>query len=271
MAHPLAPDLPATLAQPLPALAQLGVHPGLLDASARASLQEQGFLLLPGHLPEATLARLRTAHDRAMAEKYPCEDPSPAHGTADWWFHEPGTRRLTDLWDADPVFTEIAADPMVLAATHELIEAPFLVDSINAREACPGHGAQPLHLDRERLPDGSIASVNTAWLLDPWTPLTGGTQVVPGSHRWDAAAYPADRQGCHPAQVGVEAPAGSVLIFATSLWHRGGMNRSGQRRRLVHVAFSRRDQDLGWRAPRLRLRLATWERLSEAERWLFGV
>jgi hypothetical protein len=253
-------------------LRDLGVRPDTLSADQRERLDRDGFLLLPAHLPSADLARLREIHDRLMREKYG-DAPSGPPTSNDFWFHEAGTRRLNDLLSEGELFERMAVDPLLLAATHRLMCGPFKHDSINAREALPGGGAQGLHRDSPRPPEGGCVGVNSAWLLDAFTPENGPTRVVPGSHLWAEDAHRAmpDPTAAHPCEVQITAPAGSVLIFSGCLWHSGTLNRTSEPRRVVHISFRPRDADLGARAQRLRIRKATWDRLSPAARWLMDV
>ena len=45
----------------------------------------------------------------------------------------------------------------------------------------------------------------------------------------------------YPGEVRVTAPAGSVVIVNSSLWHGGTRNESGARRRVLHLTYTRRD------------------------------
>jgi hypothetical protein len=247
----------------------LGVGPDTLSEEQREALDREGFLLLPGHLRSDELETLRRRHDELMSQKYGDATSSPPTSN-DYWFHEPGTRRLNDLLSEGEIFERMALDQILLAATWRLMGHPFKHDSINARESSPGHGGQPFHRDGHRPPDGAPQGVNSAWLLDPFTEDNGPTRVIPGSHRWPGDVIPdfADYTRPHPLERPILAPAGSVFIFAGTLWHSGTTNRTDTRRRVVHVSHCRRTTDLGARAQRLRVRKVVWDRLSPAARWL---
>ena len=63
--------------------------------------------------------------------------------------------------------------------------------------------------------------VSAIWALDDFTTTNGATEVVPGSHLW--------AEGREPAEHEIEQvlmPAGSALVFAGNLIHRGGANTS---------------------------------------------
>jgi ectoine hydroxylase-related dioxygenase (phytanoyl-CoA dioxygenase family) len=268
---------PAHLATTIPremahALEDLGCRDDSLSAQQQAHLDRDGYLLLPGHMDATLLARLRTAYARLMGQKYGSADVSCDVAANDFWHHEHGTRRLADLTSEDPVFDGLYCDPSILAGLAAIFAGPFKLDSINAREALPGHGEQALHRDHARLADGREPGVNTAWLLDDFTPDNGATRVVPGSHRFlEGPESLNDPRQEHPSEQLILASAGSVMIFRNTLWHGGTRNHSALPRRAIHVSFRRREMDLGERAQRLRIRKHTWQRISPAARWILDV
>jgi ectoine hydroxylase-related dioxygenase (phytanoyl-CoA dioxygenase family) len=65
---------------------------------------------------------------------------------------------------------------------------------------------------------------------------------VPGSHRAGRPAREAlsDPAAPHPDEVRLIAPAGTVVVFNSHLWHGGTLNRSDRPRRALHSYFTRR-------------------------------
>ena len=68
--------------------------------------------------------------------------------------------------------------------------------------------------------------------------------MVPGSHRNGTSAREAlaDQAAPHPDEVLLTAPAGTVVVFNSHLWHGGTQNRSDQPRRALHSYFARRSR-----------------------------
>jgi ectoine hydroxylase-related dioxygenase (phytanoyl-CoA dioxygenase family) len=247
-------------------LATFGASPALLSAADRATLDEQGFLALPGLLDPATTAAIARRCDE-LVEAEGDQAGLEAH-------QEAGTDRLANLVDKDPLFDLVWNNPRQLSAiAHVLGWQPEKVFSLNGRSARPGQGHQNLHVDWS----GAVAPdhyqiTNSIWMLDDFTAENGATRVVPGSHRWgqvpgDAMADPG---APHPDEVLVLGPAGTCVVFNSHLWHGGTRNRTAAPRRAIHAAFVRRDQRQQTVFADY-LHEATYQRLTPAQRYLLAV
>jgi ectoine hydroxylase-related dioxygenase (phytanoyl-CoA dioxygenase family) len=219
-------------------LGTFGASPALLSNDDRVTLDEQGYLALPGLIDAATVRALVRRFDELVASEGD-RAGLEAH-------QEAGTDRLANLVDKDPLFDLCWNNPLQLSAiAHVLQWQPEKVFSLNGRSALPGQGHQGLHADWPgTVAPGDYQIANSIWLLDDFTPENGATRVVPGSHRWgqvpkDALADPA---APHPDEVLVTGTAGTCVVFNSHLWHGGTLNRTGAPRRGIHAAFVRRDQ-----------------------------
>jgi ectoine hydroxylase-related dioxygenase (phytanoyl-CoA dioxygenase family) len=79
-------------------------------------------------------------------------------------------------------------------------------------------------------------SFNTFIALDDFNEETGGTWVVPGTHRFEILP---SEEYVESYQKQLSMPAGSVLFFDSMLWHRGGVNYSSRIRRGMNHQFTR--------------------------------
>ncbi len=113
-----------------------------------------------------------------------------------------------------------------------------LVDGDAAlREAHPpGRALERFHQDFRRILNNYLASVNLIFAVDDFTRDTGGTLVVPGSHQKDP---PPDPEYLRANVVPIECPAGSMLVFDSTLWHAAGANVSGKDRLAANHQFTR--------------------------------
>ena len=86
-----------------------------------------------------------------------------------------------------------------------------------------------------------LMHLTTIWMLTPFTAETGGTFVVPGSHR--CRTNPTGDNGVDPAapyptEMQIRGDAGSVVLFDSRLWHAVAPNRSDGPRVGVPVRYA---------------------------------
>lgn len=184
---------------------------------------------------------------------------------------EPGATRVADLINKDAMFDELWLHPKLLAAVRQIL-GDFRLSSVTSRVALPGTGEQRLHSDyKTPVRPGDYRMCNTIWLLDAFTEENGPTRVVPGSHRSEQLPEVAldDPHDPHPDEVRVLAPAGSLVVINSHIWHSGTRNRSDSPRRGVFHAFVRRDIEAQMDQGKL-MRPETAARLGAAARYVLG-
>jgi ectoine hydroxylase-related dioxygenase (phytanoyl-CoA dioxygenase family) len=245
------------------ALAELGVTERTLDPAAQERLDRDGYAPLPGMLTQAQLNRARTR----VAELAAAEGEAAGREV----HQETGTDRLADLVNKDPVFEVCFTDPRLLACLAHVL-GDFKLSSLNSRAALPGQGLQALHTEGGPVGLGPYQVCNSIWLLDDFTEENGATRVVPGSHRRTVRVRDElpDPLAAHPDQVTLTAPAGTVIVFNSHLWHGGTRNNTDRPRRAVHSYFTRRGngQQLNQREY---IRPETRARLSPAAAFILDV
>ena len=146
-----------------------------------------------------------------------------------------GTARLVpNLPILDPVFFKCIDHPKVLPLLEHFLGHSLVLGSLSSRIVRPSDGEQGLHSDiaLEMLNMATPVMMNTVWLLDDFSPVNGGTRVVPGSHKSGLSLPPEGFEVKHIVQPA--APAGSVLVFNGQCWHAGGANTSTANR---HALF----------------------------------
>ena len=158
---------------------------------------------------------------------------------------EEGADRLADLVNKGSVFDIFYTHPRVLAGIEAVLGQEYKLSSLNYRAAKPHQGLQKLHVDwKNTVANGAYKVCNSIWLLDDFTENNGSTRIVPKTHTWsilpeDAMADPTDK---HPDEIRIIAPAGSVFIFNSHVWHGGTTNHTERDRRSIHSYFCTRDQ-----------------------------
>ncbi len=245
------------------ALAELGVTEGMLDAETRQLLDRDGYAPVPGVLTGEQVAGIRAR----LAELTAAEGADAGREV----HQEAGTDRLSDLVNKDPMFEVCFTDPRVLACVAYVL-GDFKLSSLNSRAALPGRGLQALHAEGGPVGLGPYQVCNSIWLLDDFSQDNGATRVVPGSHRLTVSVRDVmpDTSAPHPDEVTLTAPAGTVVVFNSHLWHGGTLNRTGRPRRALHSYFTRRGngQQLDQRKY---IRPETLARLSPAAQFILDV
>jgi ectoine hydroxylase-related dioxygenase (phytanoyl-CoA dioxygenase family) len=99
-----------------------------------------------------------------------------------------------------------------------------------------GHFQTTFHRDFPRHLEGYVASVNTFLAIDEFTEVNGATLLAPGSHQ---QPDPPDLAELDAAAIPALCPAGSMIVFDSTLWHAAGENRSDRDRLAVNQQFTR--------------------------------
>ena len=155
--------------------------------------------------------------------------------------HDETNQRVWNLLSRDPVFADLVEDPLALGLVKSTIGWPALLGNISANITGPGGGEMVLHADQIFVPEPWPAKpqgVNVAWCVDDFTDENGATRIVPGSHRLNRKPAPDEAA---KDSVALEAPAGSIIVMESRVWHKTGNNRTQaptprRHLRLVHAA-----------------------------------
>jgi len=193
-----------------------------LDAHAGA-IERAGYTIIPDFMRPARLAEVRRVLGFYLGS-HTGRNPFEGHRT----------ERVYTLVARGKVFWDIALDERVLALCERFLLPGCLLTASQAICIGPGEKPQDYHHDdtfytvpRPR----PMISLSTIAAVDAFSAENGGTEILPGSHRWGE-----DWQQRAAAETPVTAvmPAGACVVFSGTLVHRGGTNRSAAPR----LAFS---------------------------------
>lgn len=223
-----------------------------LPASVAKLLLDDGFVTIPGAVPESDLPGLVRSYERAI-EEADSSDISVGRTTT----------RVSDFVNRSADFDHLYLYPPMLEACCRVIGQPFKLSTMHARTLRPRAAAQQLHVDFASDAQG-FPMLGFIYMIDAFRADNGATRFVRGSQ-----AAPSAPVG------GVEAvpacgPAGSLILFNGSAWHGHGANETGQPRRSLQGAFIRRGEKSGGNLP-ARMLPRTLERIGPLARYLLDV
>ena len=142
----------------------------------------------------------------------------------------------------DPVFSEAAINPKILAVVEFMCGPGALAYQMTASKRPKGALGLFLHADQ----NASIPSpypahnyiLTACWACDDFTGEGGATLVVPGSNklRRKPTAEECDAQ---EGAIAVECPAGSAVIWGGSVWHGNWPRTIDGERVVLHASYCR--------------------------------
>ncbi|HZI20738.1 MAG TPA: phytanoyl-CoA dioxygenase family protein [Pyrinomonadaceae bacterium] len=141
----------------------------------------------------------------------------------------------------DDFFLALATNRAVLSVVERLLGDYFVLMLQNGLLNVPAEGneqnAGSWHrdLNYQHFVSTRPLSISALFCVDDFTEENGGTSVLPATHK--AESFPSEefvRDQSRP----IEAPAGSVLVFDSMLYHRGGLNRTARVRRAVNHMYT---------------------------------
>lgn len=140
------------------------------------------------------------------------------------------TVRIYNLLVHGALYERIPVHENVLPIVEGVLDRGCLVSSLSSIAICPGETGQPMHADDQLIPlpkPHPAIICNTMWAITDFTRENGATRIIPGSHKRDRSPDPFEK---YDGVIAAEMPRGSVLVYNGSLWHKGGANRTGERR-----------------------------------------
>ncbi len=194
---------------------------------AEHDLREHGICAVAGALTAETLETAR----RAL---YGAADDDRARGREQKFAldygHDNTNQRVWNVLSRAPVFTDLVEHPLALRLLRSVLGWPMLLGNLSANITGPGGGEMLLHADQIFVPTpwpDQPQGANAAWCIDDFTADNGATRFVPGSHLLNRPPRPDEQVVTVP----MEAPAGSLVVFDSRLWHHTGNNHTVDQRR----------------------------------------
>jgi ectoine hydroxylase-related dioxygenase (phytanoyl-CoA dioxygenase family) len=143
------------------------------------------------------------------------------------------------LLSADQYFLDLATHPRILGLLRELLGEYYILQQQNGVINPPArqHHQSSWHRDLpyQHFVSSRPLAISALWCIDAFNERTGGTCVLPASHKYEPA--PSETYVNSHAH-GIVAAAGDALVFDCMLFHRAGNNRSDCPRRAVNHVYA---------------------------------
>ncbi|MBR7676288.1 phytanoyl-CoA dioxygenase family protein [Streptomyces daliensis] len=229
------------------------------DASSR--FRRDGYLQVPGRIPEHELTALRAEADRLINLAVNVQMATGRPGgrlEAVWRDDRLFARMMQPVIDLSPPFLHSTSDARVLAPLRRLMgdEPRFAHDKLLYKQLLPGGEDIRTAMFPRDYDEGFVMHTDAGWYTAednyPPTAVTcavflddssgrGALSVLPGSH---AQSFPCVRggdieEGCIDPRdlVEINGAAGDLLFFHSRLVHASGKNDSGLPRRIFMATY----------------------------------
>jgi ectoine hydroxylase-related dioxygenase (phytanoyl-CoA dioxygenase family) len=194
----------------------------------------QGYTVLDSGLSVAELADLKTSLDRILNQQ------ADEIGGPDILANIGEGNTVRALLAYDDAFLKLALHPTIQEICQRTLGPYFILMLQNATINLPSqqrHHQSAYHRDLpyQHFVSSRPLAMNALLCLDAFNAETGGTYVVPGSHKVEA--FPSDSYVSKSEQA-VVAPAGHFIVFDSMLYHRAGINVSTQSRYGINICYS---------------------------------
>ncbi len=202
----------------------------MTDDDALQRLQTRGWVLFPALVDSTLLARLAPAIDAAVAH---CAELQRRKGMSAE--HIDAAHHIVALSDS---FHEFLRQRYLLDIMSRYLRGKLILNSYGANAMQPTTAAyfQNFHRDVRLFIPGYPTMVTMIVAVDPFTADNGGTWLASGSHLVEER--PSD-EALRSLSEQLIAPAGSIALFDSCVWHAAGVNRTPQPRRAMTLTFTR--------------------------------
>ena len=183
------------------------------------------------------------------------------------------SRLVWNLINKGDCFIPLIDHPKLFPLVNHIIGEHVVLCSMGAHMNGSGNERMPLHMDQWPLvphPLDFPVMANTMVLVTDNSPDNGGTRLIPGSHKWPKIDYKkANSSKYQDMAKSITAPKGSAIVWEGRVWHGNGLNRSGEVRSNISIAYLQ-----SWIRPQensqYSVREGVLEKLTEKQKEVLG-
>ena len=206
---------------------------GSVEDQHLEALFTKGFSVITGVLGEDELAQTRTLLDNVYRQQV--EEAASVNLKLES-IHEENVARMPFAYD--PFFTDLLQRPSIMEYVKKVLGGYFVLHLQNGIINLPNekHHQSSWHRDLpyQDFVISNPLAVNALYCIDEFSEKTGATFVLPFSHKMESipsAGY-IEKNGFQ-----VTAPAGSVILMDSMVFHKAGYNSSAITRRAINHVY----------------------------------
>jgi len=207
-----------------------------------AEVSDQGFTIVPNvfssQRAEAFARRIREIEHETLKPLQPNEKEEDS-----------SFLRTAGLLRLDRMFWDVPIDPIISSLVEGILGPNFLLSTFTGIDLKPRSGTvQPLHPDDALVPvprpHAQPIGCTVMWVVTPFSKSTGGTRLLPGSHREPLDLLFDQNDARLAATIQPELVPGTALVFDHALFHGAADNPSDDWRLGMQVSYH-----AGWVRP----------------------
>ena len=150
--------------------------------------------------------------------------------------------RTGGLLRIDPLFWDVPTEPDVMQVLEGVLGEDFLLSTFSGIDTKPlSNTVQPLHPDDALIPiarpRSNAIGATVMWAIDPFNKASGGTRVLPGSHKEPLDLLFSQDEERLSQVIHPDLKPGSCLIFDHALFHGAPSNPSENWRLGLQVSY----------------------------------
>lgn len=220
-----------------------------------------GYLVLPGFLTDAEVARLAAAIDALEEHALDQADRPPdkisaiglgyRHEAERGYFasgarEEGNTLIIEDFYNADPAFDLLIDHPPTMTYIRAIVNERPTINNSEIRIRYPGnqtgsHMGGPVGRKHRYYFSGQgidCMMVRMVYFVHDVSPGQGEFCVAPATHKSNMPSpYEGGDPDKEPGMIGLPVKAGDAILFTENLRHGGLTNHSRQTRKTLHVGY----------------------------------
>jgi len=195
-------------------------------------LKRDGYFIVTNFFSDLELITIRKKMDQAWEDQKNKYGEELLKKIGDWG-------QIRGMMLEDEIFSNLIIHPSILKYVDATIGDTAILHLQNGIVLHPSekHNQAKYHKDFPKdFISSKILSFNAFIAVDEFNADNGGTWILPGSHKF--AEMPSQAY-IKKNQIQIKCPAGSVIFFDSTLWHKGGDNYTKNVRRAINQQYSR--------------------------------